>query len=303
MKIIIGIMAGIILVLVIILWRYQRQVKDICRQLTFLNENDSNMMLSREMDFGGIGRLTDILNDMLFQRRKERSEYMEKEKAISDTYTSLSHDIRTPLTSLDGYFQLLEESKSRQEQEKYIRVIQERIGSLKEMLEELFTYTKLKNASYHIELKKCMVNRIVKDAVFSYYEDWKQKGIEPELQITKEPLYMDGNVQAFRRVVQNIIKNGLEHGEKRIRIVLARRDGKICLQIGNPVQNPQEIDVDRVFEQFYKADTRRSKSSSGLGLPIAKELVLQMKGNIDAKLEGEDFTVEIEFPEKRRLKQ
>lgn len=303
MEIVIGIMAGIILVLVIILWRYQRQVKDICRQLTFLNEKDSNMMLSREMDFGGIGRLTDILNDMLFQRRKERNEWLKKEKSISDAYTSLSHDIRTPLTSLDGYFQLLEESSNRQEQENYIRVIQERIGSLKEMLEELFTYTKLRNASYRMELGECMVNRIVKDAVFSYYEDWKQKGIEPEIQITEKPLYMEGNVQAFRRIIQNIIKNGLEHGEKRIRIVLACRDGRICLQIANPVQNPQEIDVDRVFEQFYKADARRSKSSSGLGLPIAKELVLQMGGNIDAKLEGGDFTVKMEFPETGGRKQ
>lgn len=296
MKIIIDIMAGTILILVVILWRYQRQVKDICRQLTFLNENDSNMMLSREIDFGSIGRLTDILNEMVLQRRKERSEYMKKEKMISDTYTSLSHDIRTPLTSLDGYFQLLEESSSREEQEKYIKVIQERIGSLKEILEELFAYTKLKNASYHIEMEECMVNRLVKDAVFSYYEDWKQKGIEPKVRITEEPLYMNGNVQAFRRMLQNIIKNGLEHGEKRVRIVLAQRNGRICLQIGNPVQNPQEIDADRVFEQFYKADTRRSKSSSGLGLPIAKELVLQMNGSIDAEIDGREFLVTIEFP-------
>lgn len=295
MEIVIGILTGIILILVVILWRYQRQVKDICRQLAFLKEHDSNMLFSRQIEFGGIGQLTDMLNDMLIRRRKERSDYLKKEKMISDTYTSLSHDIRTPLTSLDGYFQLLEEGGSREEQEHYIRIIQERISSLKEMLEELFTFTKLKNASYHLELSPCNINRIVKDTIFSYYEDWKKKKIEPELDITEEILSMEGNAPALRRVIQNIIKNGLEHGENKIKIVLKREGDMIALSISNQVQNPQEIDVERVFERFYKADVRRGGNSSGLGLPIAKELVMQMNGNISAKLEDKEFMIVINF--------
>ena len=296
MEIVIGILTGIILILVVILWKYQRQVKDIFRQLAFLKEHDSNMLFSRQIEFGGIGQLTDMLNDMLFQRRKERIEYLKKEKIISDTYTSLSHDIRTPLTSLDGYFQLLEESHNQEEQQHYIRIIQERISSLKEMLEELFTFTKLKNASYHLELSPCNINRILKDTIFSYYEEWKEKQIEPEIDITEEVLCMNGNASVLRRVIQNIIKNGLVHGESKIKIVLKQKDDTITLCISNQVQNPQEIDVERVFERFYKADTGRGGNSSGLGLPIAKEFVVQMNGSITAKLEDNEFMVVINFP-------
>ena len=296
MYVLIGILICIIVLQTLILWKYQRQVKDICRQLWFLNTHDSNMMITREFDFGGIGRLADILNEFLALRRKEKKAYLEKEKMISDTYTNLSHDIRTPLTSLDGYFQLMEDSEDIEEQKKYLNIIHERIQSLKEMLEELFTFTKLKNDSYHLELSPCCVNRILKETVFSYYEDWMRLGIEPEIQITDELLYMEGNPQGLRRVIQNIIKNGVDHGEKRIKISLSGVQDKIILKISNRVSHPEHIDVSQVFERFYKADAARSKTSTGLGLSIARELVLRMDGQIDAGIEENEFYVEISFP-------
>lgn len=296
MYVLIGILICIIVLQTLILWKYQRQVKDICRQLWFLNTHDSNMMITREFDFGGIGRLADILNEFLALRRKEKKAYLEKEKMISDTYTNLSHDIRTPLTSLDGYFQLMEDSEDIEEQKKYLNIIHERIQSLKEMLEELFTFTKLKNDSYHLELSPCCMNRILKETVFSYYEDWMRLGIEPEIQITDELLYMEGNPQGLRRVIQNIIKNGVDHGEKRIKISLSGVQDKIILKISNRVSHPEHIDVSQVFERFYKADAARSKTSTGLGLSIARELVLRMDGQIDAGIEENEFYVEISFP-------
>ena len=94
MYIIIGILAGIIILQSIIIWKYQRQVKDICRQLAFLMKHDSNMLIHREFGLGGIGMLSDRLNDLLELRRKEKRYYQEKETLIADTYTNLSHDIR-----------------------------------------------------------------------------------------------------------------------------------------------------------------------------------------------------------------
>lgn len=296
MMILVSVLSFIIVVLIIILWKYQRQVKDICRQLAFLKEHDSNMIISREIEFGGISHLADTLNNLLEERRKEKREYQEREKTISETYTSLSHDIRTPLTSLDGYFQLLEQCDNPLEQKKYITIIQERIGSLKDMLEELFTFTKLKNESYQIQMAPCLINRILKDTVFSYYEDWKNNGIEPEFEITEEPLYMEGNSQALKRSIQNIVKNVLEHGEKKIKILLQPEKDKICIKICNNVKNPDKIDVDKVFDRFYKADTVRSKTSTGLGLSIAKEFILRMNGNVQAKLEKNEFSIVIYFP-------
>ena len=296
MYIIIGILAGIIILQSIIMWKYQRQVKDICRQLAFLMKHDSNMLIHREFGLGGIGMLSDRLNDLLELRRKEKQYYQEKETLIADTYTNLSHDIRTPLTSLDGYFQLMEACENVEEQRRYLNIIHERIHSLNEMLEELFMFTKLKNESYRLELTSCCINRILKETVFSYYDDWVRREIQPDIQITEEQLYIDGNKQGLSRIIQNVIKNGLDHGEKKIRIVLKREQNQAVLRISNQVTASEQIDIEHVFDRFYKADAARSKTSTGLGLSIAREFVRHMNGEIGAKIEKNEFIVEMSFP-------
>ena len=295
MCIIIGILAGIIILQSIIMWKYQRQVKDICRQLAFLMKHDSNMLIHREFGLGGIGMLSDRLNDLLELRRKEKQYYQEKETLIADTYTNLSHDIRTPLTSLDGYFQLMEACENVEEQRRYLNIIHERIHSLNEMLEELFMFTKLKNESYSLELTPCCINRILKETVFSYYDDWVRREIQPDIQITEEQLYIDGNKQGLSRIIQNVIKNGLDHGEKKIRIVLKREQNQAVLRISNQVIASERIDIEHVFDRFYKADAARSKTSTGLGLSIAREFVRRMNGEIGAKIEENEFIVEMRF--------
>lgn len=295
MYIIIGILAGIIILQSIIMWKYQRQVKNICRQLAFLMEHDSNMLIHREFGLGGIGMLSDRLNDLLELRRKEKQYYQEKETLIADTYTNLSHDIRTPLTSLDGYFQLMEACENVEEQRRYLNIIHERIHSLNEMLEELFMFTKLKNESYRLELTSCCINRILKETVFSYYDDWVRREIQPDIQITEEQLYIDGNKQGLSRIIQNVIKNGLDHGEKKIRIVLKREQNQAVLRISNQVTASEQIDIEHVFDRFYKADAARSKTSTGLGLSIAREFVRRMNGEIGAKIEENEFIVEMRF--------
>ena len=295
MYIIIGILAGIIILQSIIIWKYQRQVKDICRQLAFLMKHDSNMLIHREFGLGGIGMLSDRLNDLLELRRKEKQYYQEKETLIADTYTNLSHDIRTPLTSLDGYFQLMEACENVEEQRRYLNIIHERIHSLNEMLEELFMFTKLKNESYRLELTSCCINRILKETVFSYYDDWVRREIQPDIQITEEQLYIHGNKQGLSRIIQNVIKNGLDHGEKKIRIVLKREQNQAVLRISNQVTASEQIDIEHVFDRFYKADAARSKTSTGLGLSIAREFVRRMNGEIGAKIEENEFIVEMRF--------
>ena len=295
MYIIIGILAGIIILQSIIIWKYQRQVKDICRQLAFLMKHDSNMLIHREFGLGGIGMLSDRLNDLLELRRKEKQYYQEKETLIADTYTNLSHDIRTPLTSLDGYFQLMEACENVEEQRRYLNIIHERIHSLNEMLEELFMFTKLKNESYRLELTSCCINRILKETVFSYYDEWVRREIQPDIQITEEQLYIDGNKQGLSRIIQNVIKNGLDHGEKKIRIVLKREQNRAVLRISNQVIASEQIDIEHVFDRFYKADAARSKTSTGLGLSIAREFVRRMNGEIGAKIEENEFIVEMRF--------
>ena len=296
MYIMIGVLSVLILILTGILISYKRQVKDICRQLRFLQECDSNMLITTEMKKGHIEELAELLNTLLKERKKERADYQKKEQMIADIYTNLSHDIRTPLTSLDGYFQLLEETQEENDRKRYIQIIQERIESLKEMLEELFTYTKLQNGTYELKLEPQNVGQILKETVFSYYDDWAEQGISPQFEITEEPVWIRGNKQALRRTIQNIIKNGLDHGNKEIRIQLSRNEKQMELVFQNKIEPGEQIDISRVFERFYKADKARSKSSTGLGLSTAKGFVEKMHGEIAAEIKEDWFCIKISFP-------
>ena len=97
-------------------------------------------------------------------------------------------------------------------------------------------------------------------------------------------------------MIQNVIKNGLDHGEKKIAIVLDCDQNQAALQISNQVTHPEEINIDHVFERFYKADAARSKTSTGLGLSIAKELAGRMNGEMNVKIENNEFVVDMRFP-------
>lgn len=294
-KILTVILAVSVAVLIAVLVKIRAQLRDINEQLDFLCEKDTNMLLLTDTNMADIGRLKERINRFLEQWHRQREAAAKKEQMISDTYTNLSHDIRTPLTSLDGYFQLLKDETDKSAQEHYIDIIQERITSLKDMLEELFMFTKLKNDSFKLELSNCCVSRLLKQTVFSYYEEWKKQGIEPSLEICEDTIFITANAQALRRVLQNVIKNALVHGQNSICIQMKQKNKMVHILVSNDVKNPDDIDVDKVFERFYKADEARSISSSGLGLSIAKELVERMGGSIEARLEGARFVVEIQF--------
>lgn len=299
MYVIIGILSAGLLLLLWILWTFVRQIQDICRQLSFLTEQDSNMKITGQIRFGGIEKMVDILNEAAAKTREDRKRYLEKEAYLSNVYTSLSHDIRTPLTSLDGYVQMLEQCENEEDRKRYLWIVTERIHNLKEILEELFTFSKLKNETYRLELTECCINRILRKTVFSYYEDWTKLGITPKLDIEETPVYIEGNEQALFRVFQNIMKNAMDYGEHKIGVSFKTSGENVCVRIYNEVPNPEDLDIGQVFERFYKADASRNKNSTGLGLSIAKEFVLRMNGSIEAKLEGNEFSIAINFSRKQ----
>lgn len=137
---------------------------------------------------------------------------------------------------MDGYFQLLTQSQSEEERQHYIAVIQSRIVSLKDMLEELFTYTKLQNETYELEIEPLDFGKSVFDTVFSFYDEFQRKGIEPQIDFCDGHLPILGNPEAIRRALQNIIKNALEHGQKQISFSLSVRDKQAVFRCRNDVK-------------------------------------------------------------------
>ncbi len=291
-----GIAATVAVIIVMgILISYRRQVKKICRQLAFLKEHQTNLRINAGLPFSELNELIDGINDTLDLSRKIQKESQQSENSLKETITNLSHDIRTPLTSMDGYFQLLAQSDSEEERQHYIDVIQSRITSLKDMLEELFTYTKLQNESYEMALESLDFGKCVFDTVFSFYDEFQKKGIEPQIDFCEGHIAVIGNHEAIRRALQNIIKNSLEHGQKKIVFELHRNNCQAIFRCMNDVESPNKIDMTQVFSRFYKADNARSNTSTGLGLSIAKGLIEKMGGTIKADLNENIFVIEIRF--------
>lgn len=215
---------------------------------------------------------------------------------LKETIASLSHDIRTPLTSMDGYFQLLCDSTDEKERKRYIEVIHGRIDDLREILEELFTYTKLQDSTYELELAKEELTKITFDTIVSFYDGFSKAGVEPRLDIIETPVFVNANSTALSRVFSNIIKNSVVHSKSLVSIRYCVVGKEAVFTCSNDVTEPDEIDIKRVFERFYKADAARSKMSIGLGLAIAKGLTENMGGHIEANLSNDVFSIVVRFP-------
>ena len=297
--IIIAFLAAAVIVLLIVNFAHAAEIRRISRRLRFIRDNRSNMEIPRNTPFRGINELTDSINGVLKKYKKIEMQNERRESDFKATITNLSHDIRTPLTSLDGYFQLLSQAESDEEKAHYSEIIGERIESLKDILEELFTYTKLQNDDFELSLEPIDIKQILFNSVFAFYDDFTQTGIEPKINICDEALKIFGNEEALKRVFHNIIKNAREHGESGktafVSIELSAANDRVLFKCSNSFTEKEDMDVERVFERFYKYDNARTNSSTGLGLSIAKELVQRMGGKIKVEFKENIFTVTAEF--------
>ena len=274
---------------------YRRQIKKICRQISYIRENETNMKLTSSLDSREIITLTENINELIEVYNERITEVNKKDRQLRAILSGLSHDIRTPLTSLDGYFQIMCESDDATQKERYMTVIRQRIDALKNLLEELFTFSKLQDSDLSVNMEKQQINQIVYDSLFSYYDEFTSEGIEPNIDITDEILFVMGNNIMIQRITENIIKNSLVHSKSMVEVKLFREGDSTVFLCSNDTENPEDIDVSQVFDRFYKADKARTAASAGLGLAIAKQMTEKMNGSISASLNGDIFTITVTF--------
>ncbi len=287
----------ILLVVVIIKYiLYRRQVINICRQMVFIKENDTNMIIYNDIIEKEILNLTSLINLMCEEHKVKENILKEKDKRLKIAMAGISHDIRTPLTSLRGFFELLETETDTEKKKKYSKIIDGKLIELTELLEELFTYTKLQNEDYVLELGRYDFTKVVLGTLFSFYGTFKDKNIETELDIYEEQVIVTCNDVAVKRMLSNILKNAMLHGSGKIEIIYKTENGRVEFLCKNSVENPWEIDISQVFDRFYKADMARSKGSTGLGLSVAKELAGRMGGDISACIKDGMFIIKLVIP-------
>lgn len=296
MQLAIFLVGSICLFLLFRLFQYRQQLKLINQQLQFIQQHDSNLLLTNQLNSKQLNELLSLLNQMLSLQRNHRIAVQQQEQQLKDSITHLAHDIRTPLTSLDGYFQLLIKNKEPEKREKYIGIIENRIHALNELLETIFTYTKLQNDAYEIHLEKTQLNQTLYEAIFYFYQHVSNKELEPEVAVTEEKIFVLANAAALNRVFFNLLKNSLDHGDGDLKISLTRQENQAIVSIQNRVLAEDKIEMAQVFNQFYMSDQSRTGQSTGLGLFIVKEFVEKMNGKIEAILKDQQFTIYLTFP-------
>lgn len=185
--------------------------------------------------------------------------------------------MRTPLTAICGYLDLLRNEEKSEKVTHYVMAIQNRAEVLKQLTEELFRYSIIMSAQEPMQLEPLCVNDMLEQSIVSFYATLTKRGITPQIDITEKKIIRPLNRTAFLRVLSNILNNAVKYSDGDLNVVLSET-GEITFS--NTAQNLNDVQVGKLFNRFFSVETARN--STGLGLAIAKTLVEQMHGTITA---------------------
>ena len=238
--------------------------------------------------------LLTAVNALLDLREREEGDYRRQEQAIRQQIANVSHDLRTPLTSILGYLQLLEgEGLTAEERREYLAIVQGRARALQSMIVSFYDLSRLEGGEYPLSRERVDLYCVLSQLVAEFYNDFTDFDMTVELReglpaVTADPA-------GVLRVFTNLIRNALEHGRKRMSILLYQEGGEVVSVFANDAPGLTTEDVEHVFDRFFTADKMRTGQSTGLGLAIVKALVERMGHTVSAELEGDLFRVTVRW--------
>jgi signal transduction histidine kinase len=275
---------------------YKREIRDIALRLQFIRDNDTNKKINLQINAKEIIELAVQLNHLINYYKIEKIAISKAQHEFKEEITNISHDLRTPLTSIAGYVQMLEsENTPAEKKAEYYSIIRRRIDTLIKMLDEFFEFTRIESDEYPVMLEKINVSNVLADVISLFYYDFLSKGEEPSIQIPSTPTFIYADKEALTRIFQNLIKNYLNHGTGSISISIKEQGNQVCISFKNYATNIDSAEAERLFQRFYTADKSRTKKTTGLGLSIVKNLVAKMNGEIKARVEDSFLIINITF--------
>lgn len=267
--------------------------------------NGNRKILSKDND--NFSEIIYKINEIVYLYEEKLTEFRKKENANNQLLTSLSHDIRTPLTSIIGYTDAIkkellkndfkDELVSKKVIENYIDIVREKSHSLKEYLDNVFDWFKLNSNEFYLDLKDTEITELSRNIIKSWIVIFEEKNIDFDIEIEEKEIICEIDQNAYARVINNIIQNAVEHSKtKKIQISIKESNRKIFITIKDFGVGIEPDDLEHIFDRLYKCDKARNKVGSGLGLYITKELVEKMNGYINVKSEvGEGTEFDITF--------
>ncbi len=254
-------------------------------------KQDTNTLLTLSCRDKELRKLTSCLNEELRQLRQDRLRYQQGDRELKEAVVNISHDLRTPLTALSGYLELLKDQQLTGDTARYLEQIQRRTQAMKRLTEELFRYSVV--VSEAIQLQPVDLCRAVEESLLSFYGAMEQRGMEPEVCLPEKPVIRRLDPAALNRVLGNILTNALRYSPGDLSVILDQ-NGRLAFSNTAPDLDP--VAAGRLFDRFYTVET--AQNSTGLGLSIAKDLTQRMGGEIGADYQQGRLTLWVQFPEK-----
>lgn len=260
-------------------------IKGLRRDLAERRGQDTNTLLSLPCRDRELRRLASALNQELRALRQERLRYQQGDKELKEAVVNISHDLRTPLTAISGYLQLLQGQDLPPDTRRYLEQIGGRAQAMKRLTEELFRYSVVVSEE-NLAQEPVDLRRAVEEALLSFYGALEGRGIEPQVRLPAEKVERLLDPAAVNRVLGNILTNALKYSAGDLEVTL-EESGRLTFSNSAPGLDP--VAAGRLFDRFYTVEAARN--STGLGLSIAKELTQRMGGSIGAELHGGTLTV------------
>lgn len=281
-----------VILLLVKIYFMKISAREIAEKLSEKLSADTNTLIDISSGDRDMRALAEKLNVQLRQLREERRRFRHGDTELKEAVTNISHDLRTPLTAVFGYLDLLEREEKSDTVQQYLGQIRGRTEAMKTLTEELFRYS-IVASSQPLKYEKLCVNSVLEESLAEFYGAIVQKGITPKIEITETRVERILDKTALKRIFGNIIGNAVKYSGGDLFVTLAE-DGTTTFS--NIAEGLDSVAVGKLFDRFYTVET--AGNSTGLGLSIAKLLAEQMGGTITVEYVGNRVVITLKFAEK-----
>lgn len=291
---IIGLSLTILIVLLIIFILKTKEINRLTLELKKLNSEGKIEKLRLSLPNKNIENLIVEINTLIDDKRKMENIYKEKDMELREAIANMSHDLRTPLTSIMGYVYLLNDDKlNKEERKEYLKIIEKRSLVLNDLITNFYGLSRIQADQYEIKFEPVNLELVLGEIIAAFYETLDYKFGEPEINIEEGLGPVLGDKQALNRIFTNLIENIIKHGEGEVKISLKKKNKYIVMEFSNKAEELEPKDVNRIFEKFFTKDRMRTGQNTGLGLAIVKLLVEKQGQKIEAKKVGNRLVINI----------
>ena len=282
------------------LFLLKRNVREAGNALRKLREADTDQRLRLESPDRDAELLLVEINGLLADKQAGNIAHEQRERELRQEIANISHDLRTPLTSVRGYLQLLRDGRcTEEEREEYLSIIENRTQALQMLITGFYDLSRLEAGGYTFVMEPVRLDQVLTELAAAFYSDFLTAGMEPSLELEEKLPPVVADRPAVVRIYTNLLQNALRHGRGLLRISARREGEEVVTRFSNTASGLLPGDVEHLFDRFFTADKMRTGHNTGLGLAIVRGLSGQMGAQTQAGLRGTELTITVRWPLKK----